>query len=194
VKPLMQFIKDKSAGLGANVDESQVRISKRITTMSINELSRAGFTLVEIIIVLAIVGLIFVIIFFAVSAAQRGQRDTARKDNVNRFVSSIQQVTANNNGTFPTIVAPTTACAPPNTACGWTAAASGTAAGWSFNMNSPLTTFSIAAPTDSLTLSWVSASGNGCHNLVSATAAKPGATGYVADRLDDGVTFYCKDY
>jgi len=146
--------------------------------------------------VLAIVGLIFVIIFLAVSAAQRGQRDTARKDNVNRLVATIQQVAGNNNGTFPTIAAPTTTCAPPNTPCGWTAVASGTAAGWTFSMNSPLTTFSIAAPTDSFTLSWVSASASGCKTL-SATQypnANTGATGYVADRLDDGVTFYCKDY
>jgi len=151
-----------------------------------------GFTLVEIIIVLAIVGLIFVIIFLAVSAAQRGQRDTARKDNVNRMIATIQQTAGNNNGNFPTIVAPTTACSPGP--CAWTAAISNTSGGWNFTMNSPLTTFSIAAPADSVTLSWVAAAGHGCHNLVAATPDNSGATGYVAARLDDGVTYYCKDY
>jgi len=188
----MQFIKNKSASLGASVDESQVRTTKRVTTLSINELSRAGFTLVEIIIVLAIVGLIFVIIFLAVAAAQRGARDTARKDNVNRLVASIQQTAGNNNGVYPTIVAPTTACSPGP--CAWTAAASNTLAGWSFTMSNPLTTFSIAAPADSATLSWVAAAANGCHNLVLATPANISAKGYVAARLDDGVNYYCKDY
>lgn len=43
-----------------------------------------GFTLIEIVLVLAIAGLILVIVFLAVAGAQRARRDTGRKDAVNR--------------------------------------------------------------------------------------------------------------
>lgn len=82
----------------APISEGQILTTKRSVALIEQGLTRPGFTLVEVIIVLAIVGLIFVIIFLAVTAAQRGQRDTARKDNVNRLYAVIQQTLGNLGG------------------------------------------------------------------------------------------------
>lgn len=132
-----------------------------------------GFTLVEVIIVLAIVGLIFVIIFLAVTAAQRGQRDTARKDNVNRAIAVIQQNAGNNNGSY-TIVGVT---APASTMTNWTA-------------NSPVTGLAQLAATKAV-IDWRT-SITGCTGVAGYTNG--GTTGYFDILLDDGTTHYCKDY
>lgn len=145
-----------------------------------------GFTLVEIIIVLAIVGLIFVIIFLAVASAQRGQRDTARRDNVNRMFATVQQVAGNNGGTYPTVAAPTTACNGATTPCAWTPAASNTSAGWNFTVNAPVTSIVAGAPTTTA-LGWGTQAVTGC-------AAVAGTTTYIGVVLDDTVTKYCKSY
>jgi prepilin-type N-terminal cleavage/methylation domain-containing protein len=62
----------------------------------------AGFTLVEVVIVLAIAGLIMVIVFLAVNGAQRGRRDTQRKTDASRYLAAAEQFAANNNGAYPT--------------------------------------------------------------------------------------------
>lgn len=61
-----------------------------------------GFTLIEVVIVLAIAGLIFVIVFLAVGQAQAARRDTQRKNEANRLKAAIDQYSANNNGAVPT--------------------------------------------------------------------------------------------
>jgi prepilin-type N-terminal cleavage/methylation domain-containing protein len=63
----------------------------------------AGFTLVEVVIVLAIAGLIMVIVFLAVNGAQRGRRDTQRKTDASRYLAAAEQFAANNNGVYPTV-------------------------------------------------------------------------------------------
>lgn len=63
--------------------------------------SGKGFTLIEVVIVLAIAGLIFVIIFLAVSSAQRARRDNARQDAANRLMAAAEQSASNNNGAYP---------------------------------------------------------------------------------------------
>lgn len=60
-----------------------------------------GFTLIEIVIVLAIAGLIFVIVFLAVGQAQASRRDTARRSDASRFAASVNQYQANNGGNNP---------------------------------------------------------------------------------------------
>lgn len=57
-----------------------------------------GFTIIEIMIVLAIAGLIMLIVFLAVPALQRNQRNTNRKSDVGRIASSVITLLANNNG------------------------------------------------------------------------------------------------
>lgn len=67
---------------------------------------RKGFTLIEVVIVLAIAALIFVIVFLAVTGAQRSRRDTHRKSDLNRMAAQLENYASNNNGVYPT---PTTA-------------------------------------------------------------------------------------
>lgn len=60
-----------------------------------------GFTIIEVVLVLAIAGLIFLVVFLALPALQRSQRDTQRKNDVGRLISAIQSYKSNNNGSSP---------------------------------------------------------------------------------------------
>lgn len=66
------------------------------------EKQQKGFTIIEVILVLAIAALIFLMVFIALPALQRGQRDTARKQDVGDVASAITNYTSNNQGQFPT--------------------------------------------------------------------------------------------
>lgn len=57
-----------------------------------------GFTLIELVIVLAIAALIIAAILLAVGGAQRSQRDSARKSLAGRLSSSVQNYASNHNG------------------------------------------------------------------------------------------------
>lgn len=63
--------------------------------------SKKGFTIIEVVLVLAIAGLIFLMVFVALPALQRSQRDTQRRDDMARFMSQLSQYEANNNGRVP---------------------------------------------------------------------------------------------
>lgn len=71
-----------------------------INTMKTRTLTRdyPGFTLLEIVIVLAIAALIMIIVFLAITGTQRSQRDQARKDGLNRVLSQGSSFTSNKNG------------------------------------------------------------------------------------------------
>ena len=60
-----------------------------------------GFTIIEVVLVLAIAGLIFLMVFIALPALQRSQRDTQRKTDLARAVVSLTSYTANNRGALP---------------------------------------------------------------------------------------------
>lgn len=59
-----------------------------------------GFTLIEIVLVLAIAGLIMVIVFLALQGAQRSRRDTQRKADASRMLASWEQCASNNGGAY----------------------------------------------------------------------------------------------
>ena len=61
-----------------------------------------GFTLIEIVIVLAIAAGIILVVLLAVGNAQRGNRDTKRVAAVAASASFIEQCAANNNGKVAT--------------------------------------------------------------------------------------------
>jgi prepilin-type N-terminal cleavage/methylation domain-containing protein len=67
--------------------------------MSIN-LNRkgSGFTIIEVVLVLAIASIIFLLVFLAVPALQASQRDTARKNDVARVVTALANYAGNNSG------------------------------------------------------------------------------------------------
>lgn len=64
-----------------------------------------GFTIIEVVLVLAIAGLIFLMVFIALPALQSSQRDTARKNDVSAVASAITTFGSNNRGAFPTTTA-----------------------------------------------------------------------------------------
>lgn len=63
---------------------------------------RSGFTIIEVVLVLAIAGLIFLMVFVALPALQRSQRDTQRRDDIARLATAITQYQTNNNNALPT--------------------------------------------------------------------------------------------
>src|ERR1700685_1598743 len=61
-----------------------------------------GFTIIEIMIVLVIAALILLIVFLAVPALQRSQRNTGRKSDGGHMSTAVNDWVTNNNGTLPT--------------------------------------------------------------------------------------------
>lgn len=61
-----------------------------------------GFTIIEVLIVLAIAGMIMLVVFLAVPALQRNSRNTQRKSDVSALMGAIQEYMGNNNGALPT--------------------------------------------------------------------------------------------
>lgn len=61
-----------------------------------------GFTIIEVALVLAIAGLIFLVVFLALPALQNSQKDTAAKEDAGRIVSALQSYSADNQGSLPT--------------------------------------------------------------------------------------------
>jgi len=66
-----------------------------------NKNSRKGFTIIEVVLVLAIAGLIFLMLFVALPAAQRAQRDRLRKQDVSVIIAAVRQYMKNNHGNPP---------------------------------------------------------------------------------------------
>ena len=60
-----------------------------------------GFTIIEVVLVLAIAGLIFLVVFLALPALQKSQRDNQRKNDVGRLVAAVGSAKANSNGKTP---------------------------------------------------------------------------------------------
>lgn len=60
-----------------------------------------GFTIIEVVLVLAIAGLIFLVVFLALPALQRSQRDSQRKQDLSRFISQLTTYQSNNQGQLP---------------------------------------------------------------------------------------------
>lgn len=66
--------------------------------MSKQELKQKGFTIIEVVLVLAIAALIFLMVFIALPALQSSQRDTARKNDVSIVASAVNSWSSSNRG------------------------------------------------------------------------------------------------
>ncbi len=64
--------------------------------------SKRGFTIIEVALVLAIAGLIFLMVFIALPALQRNQRDSRRRDDIITFIQTVKKYQTNNRGSLPT--------------------------------------------------------------------------------------------
>lgn len=60
-----------------------------------------GFTIIEVLIVLAVAGLIMAIVLVAIPQLQRNQRNQARRDVANRMKTELDAYAGNNNGRIP---------------------------------------------------------------------------------------------
>ena len=68
-----------------------------------NPQTSPAFTIIEVVLVLAIAGLIFLMVFIALPALQRNQRDTQRKNDMATFASELNNYAANNRGKYPDV-------------------------------------------------------------------------------------------
>jgi prepilin-type N-terminal cleavage/methylation domain-containing protein len=69
---------------------------------------QSGFTIIEVLIVLAIAGLILLVVFLAVPALQRNSRNTQRKADVSALLGALSEYVNNNAGQLPTTAAQVT--------------------------------------------------------------------------------------
>ena len=74
---------------------------RKMSAMRANEGAMGGFTIIEVVLVLAIAGLIFLMVFIALPALQRSQRDTQRRNDLSKVSEAITQYQTNNQGKLP---------------------------------------------------------------------------------------------
>jgi prepilin-type N-terminal cleavage/methylation domain-containing protein len=60
-----------------------------------------GFTIIEVVLVLAIAGLIFLMVFIALPALQSGQRDTSRRQDVGSVATAVNSFISTNRNRLP---------------------------------------------------------------------------------------------
>ena len=66
--------------------------------LNIDKSRSRGFTIIEVALVLAIAGLIFLVVFLALPALQNSQRDTAKRQAVGQAVAALQSYESDNGG------------------------------------------------------------------------------------------------
>lgn len=62
-----------------------------------------GFTIIEVLIVLAIAGLIILIVLLAVPALQRNGRNSTIKSDAGAIAGAVSEFASNNDGAMPTV-------------------------------------------------------------------------------------------
>ncbi len=69
------------------------------------KLNQKGFTLIEILVVIAILGILAVVTLVALNPVKRFQdaRNSRRREDVNAVLQAVSVYTIDNNGAFPTI-------------------------------------------------------------------------------------------
>lgn len=78
-------------------------IKRKDTMPSKNQIKKqkTGFTIIEVVLVLAIAGLIFLMVFVALPALQRSQRDTQRRQDYADLSANIINYKTSNGGKLP---------------------------------------------------------------------------------------------
>ncbi len=87
--------------MGIPVAEWQLLIAKIKKEYKMTHKNKKGFTIIEVVLVLAIAGLIFLMVFIALPALQRSQRNTPRGDDLSRFLTAVNSYQSNNQGKTP---------------------------------------------------------------------------------------------
>lgn len=77
--------------------KSRTAMAKRL----MNNDTKSGFTIIEVVLVLAIGGLIFMMVFLAFPQLQRAQRDSQRQRDMGKLATAVLDYQGNNNGKLP---------------------------------------------------------------------------------------------
>jgi prepilin-type N-terminal cleavage/methylation domain-containing protein len=93
---------DKHKQFEDTEDKSNQNAYKEVKNLMQEVTNKKGFTLIELVIVLAIAALILAGVLIAVTGAQKSRRDTQRKDDAAKIVSYLEQYASNNSGNYPT--------------------------------------------------------------------------------------------
>lgn len=67
----------------------------------LRQTNEKGFTIIEVVFVLAIAALIFLMVFIALPSLQRSQRDNQRRQDISRVASQISNYSSSNRGDIP---------------------------------------------------------------------------------------------
>ncbi len=73
------------------------RVARRLAVT----VGQQGFTIIELMIVVAVAGLIMIMVFLAVPALQRNQRNTARNNDAKRISAAVVSFISNHNLRLP---------------------------------------------------------------------------------------------
>jgi prepilin-type N-terminal cleavage/methylation domain-containing protein len=68
---------------------------------------KSAFTLIELLIVIAIIGILMTIVLVSTSGARKSARDTTRKSDLNQYRAALEAVSANYEGKYPSRTAAT---------------------------------------------------------------------------------------
>ena len=142
---------------------------KRLRTQQ----SEKGFTIIEVMIVLAIAGLIIVIVLLAVPALQRNGRNTGVRSDANQTLGYISTFNTDNQGAVPTGVTATSG------AVSVTGAAGTNASNGKIQAGTTITTTTIAATPIAVTPAVGALSvviGGKCPDVISGTTVTPVAS------------------
>jgi prepilin-type N-terminal cleavage/methylation domain-containing protein len=90
--------------IALSVLRQNTNVHQKGGTISMNKQinNEKGFTIIEVVLVLAIAGLIFLMVFIALPALQRNQRDTQRRNDLSRAQTAVNNYQSNNRGSLPT--------------------------------------------------------------------------------------------
>lgn len=151
-----------------------------------NSTRTKGFTIIEVVLVLAIAGLIFLMVFIALPTLQQNQRDTQRRDDISRFKAQINQYQANNKGAVPT-----TGCVATTTG-----SAADFVARYVQNFNDPASGSTYPCGTAAITAAsatgtWYYATGQKCNG--EALQANAGSRNYAVQMKLEGSGIACLD-
>lgn len=135
-----------------------------------------GFTIIEVVLVLAIAGLIFLVVFLALPALQRSQRDTARRQDVGNVISALQSYMSDNKNNMPTSPASF------SNYYGTLAQATTVSIAAASTQATAVSTTKAAATTSMITIQ----PGMDCDAVVGARSAA------VSIKLESSNTFYCQ--